>query len=597
MVAKDEIKSLVGQRCRVSDNLATIRWGPGHVFVPPKKPSSAQECPSAADQDQAQPTVEVLGVEYDDVGFGKHDGTHQGTRLFTCPNGFGSFVKVEKVILGVSIQRALASKYFDGMLPDAASKEKLCEEVDAVDYVDSKGRERTIAVELVGRYGIEQRQQRLEAFVEISFANSGLESRYPEDIWQGDWSFPNIKSLWLDKTLLRNWSDVISICELCPRLQWLSLAKNRLLPLTPGESIPTAAGAPVDIGARLALEPFACQVNTLVLNGTAVSWNTLLALDDAKVFPRLEHLQIASNCLDEGIPCSFSDSGTQPFAGLRTLVLDGNGISDWRVLQRACAAFPRLEALHANCNNLGHDIAGLAAAAADQTPRRLTALFVSENPISSWQAIGALASYAVFELRAQKIPLTEGEKPLASPMLLRQIFIALMPTLMRLNASEVTVKERTAAERYFLSVTAQANSDMDKALRETCQMDEHIERLRTLHGEVVGGVATEEAQASRNTLMNSLVSVTLRPVGSAIVDQPVMVKKLPHTMTVTEIKRLCHSLFRKIPIDRIRLQVAADPLLPFGIALDDEARELGFFGVGDGAEIWVDDASERAKDS
>ena len=41
----------------------------------------------------------------------------------------------------------------------------------------------------------------------------------------------------------------------------------------------------------------------------------------------------------------------------------------------------------------------------------------------------------------QRIPLTEGDRPTASPMLLRQVLIALMPGLMRLNASEVNSKD------------------------------------------------------------------------------------------------------------------------------------------------------------
>lgn len=60
-------------------------------------------------------------------------------------------------------------------------------------------------------------------------------------------------------------------------------------------------------------------------------------------------------------------------------------------------------------------IEGLTAAAADQTPRRLTGLFLNENqlaaaqkqssgavPEASWRSIGALASYALLELKAHE---------------------------------------------------------------------------------------------------------------------------------------------------------------------------------------------------
>ncbi|CAL1159579.1 unnamed protein product [Cladocopium goreaui] len=114
----------------------------------------------------------------------------------------------------------------------------------------------------------------------------------------------------------------------------------------------------------------------------------------------------------------------------------------------------------------------------------------------------------------------------------------------------------------------------------------------------VGGDVTEHSQASRSALFNALVEalkrdrkVTLRPVGAAIVEKPVTKKKVPHTMTVAELKRLAHLLFKQVPLDRLTLTLADDGL-PFGVPLDDEVRELGFFGIGDGAEIRVDDTAD-----
>jgi len=575
---------------RVSGNLATVRWGPGLVQAPPpKRPAGAE---GAEDAPAQLGMVEVVGVEYDEPGLGKHDGTHQGERLFSCPPGHGSFVKLDKIEFGVPIQRALASKYFAGMLAEAASKGQRAEEVDAVDFVDSKGREKSMSVELVGRYSIEQRQQRLEGFVELALAETCFATRYPDDTWEGDWSLPNLKSLWLDKSLVNEWSDVVAVCELCPRLDWLSLARTRLRPISRGSSLPLPAEMPEAMSNRLVLQPFVCKVKTLVLNWTNVSWEELLALDELNVFPFLENLHIAHNGLSEGVPPGLVAEGKRrPFPNLRSLVLDGNGISDWRVLQRAIETFPKLEQLHMNANLLGESLEGLAEVAADDTPRRLTALSLNENKLSTWPAVGALCSYAVLELRAQKNPLTEGESPLASPMLLRQIIIALMPTLMRLNASEVSSKERTAAERYILGLASKGGCAFLQALAEGCDVAAHVERLRGVHGEIVGGDLTEEAQAQRSALAQSLVQVSLRPIGGAILDQKPVSKRLPHTMTVAELKRVCQAFFKQVPYDRIQLQLA-DPALPFGVPLDDEARELGFYGVGDGAEIRVDDAQD-----
>lgn len=581
----------LGRRVRVAGNLATVRWGPGHVAAPPPKGPAGEDAPAAP------ATVEVVGIEYDEAGLGKHDGTHQGTRLFECPDKCGSFAKVEKVELGVPVQRALAQKYFPSALGEESQESAIrgtrSEVMDDLGYTDSKGREKAMAVEIVGRYAIEQRQSRLEGFMEVAIADCNLESRYPDDVWEGDWSFPNLKSLWLDKTLITDWADILAICELAPPLEWLSLAKTRLAPLKAGCPLPQPRGLPDassnQRGAALvsAKALSGCQLKTLVLNSTGVTWETLLSLDGAGVFPCLEHLHLAQNGLTEGVPEGIGG----PFPRLRSLGLDSNGISDWGVLKRAVTTFPALEGLHLNANKLGADLAGLATAAADRTPRRLTALFLNENPLGSWRAIGALASYALLELRLQRPALTEGDSPVASPMLVRQILIALMPTMLRLNASEVTVKERTASERYFLGLAQQPASAVMEGIGGSCDVPAHVSRLCAVHGAVVGGDVTEEAQATRSALVNALVEVTLRPVGVAILDQAPAMKKLPHTMTVAELRRLCHSLFKKVPVSRIRL-VLSDGALPFGVPLEDEARELGFYGVGDGAEVRVGDAGD-----
>eukprot|EP00438_Fugacium_kawagutii_P013174 Skav230170 [mRNA] locus=scaffold196:7948:19347:- [translate_table: standard] len=172
------------------------------------------------------------------AGIGKHNGSYQGKQLFTCPDGRGSFAKA----------RGLCPGPFAGRYSKAARKSVREEIFDAMEYVDSK--------------------------VRISLAESCLATRYPEDIWTGDWSagasqisrvcgWPWTQRsreliVWLevrymvhidagiatrmlqalaqdtlkvvlfclkDKTLLNDWADVAAICELCPNLEWLSLSR------------------------------------------------------------------------------------------------------------------------------------------------------------------------------------------------------------------------------------------------------------------------------------------------------------------------------------------------------------------------------------
>jgi len=566
------IESFVGRRVRVNGNLATALWGPGELQAPPPKKASASEGTEVA----APTLMKVVGIEYDTPGLGKHDGTYQGARLFTCKAEHGSFAKVEKVELGVSLQTALVDKYFAALREGAAIKSRRSEEVEAV------GQDGGMAVQMVGRYDIEQRQKELEAFKEMSLAETNLETRYPEDAWQFDWSLPNLKSLWLDKTLLADWADIIAICKLCPRLEWMSLARTRLKQLPEDGSIPLPCGAPQTSDGRIARGTFACRVTTLVLSSTGTTWRDVLALDNTGCFPCLEHLHLAQNGLKEGVPeVICTEGGVRALPRLKTLVLDGNGVSDWFVLKRATAAFPTLEALHLNTNCLGGALEGLAGVSADSASRCLTAVFLSENQLSSWQAVGAVSAYALLELKVQRNPLTEGDAPLASPQLLRQILIALMPTLAKLNNSEVTAKERVAAERYFLALAQNQDHAIMRALSEACSIESHSTRLRNIYAEVVGDL---------------LVEVTLQPFGAELLDQKPVMKKVPHTMTIAELKTLAHQSFgEKVPLERMQL-LLVDPAVPFGVAFPDESRDIGFYGVQDGARLRVDDSADAQGD-
>lgn len=55
-----------------------------------------------------------IGVEFDKPGRGKHDGSHNGTRYFTCSSEEGnsaSFVRPAKIKRGITLLEALNTKY------------------------------------------------------------------------------------------------------------------------------------------------------------------------------------------------------------------------------------------------------------------------------------------------------------------------------------------------------------------------------------------------------------------------------------------------------------------------------------------------------
>lgn len=51
----------------------------------------------------------------------------------------------------------------------------------------------------------------------------------------------------------------------------------------------------------------------------------------------------------------------------------------------------------------------------------------------------------------------------------------------------------------------------------------------------------------------------------------------------------------KMPLDRVQI-LLIDPSVPFGTPFADEARELGFYGVQDGARFRIDDSGDAQGD-
>jgi hypothetical protein len=82
---------VIGQRISVEGSVATVRY--------------------VGKLDSDVDNVWV-GVEWDDVSRGKHDGSYQGRRYFTCLNGgSGSFLKLHKLDYGVDFVTAVHDRY------------------------------------------------------------------------------------------------------------------------------------------------------------------------------------------------------------------------------------------------------------------------------------------------------------------------------------------------------------------------------------------------------------------------------------------------------------------------------------------------------
>lgn len=156
-----------------------------------------------------------LGVEWDNPLRGKHDGSHEGTRYFTCshPTG-GSFIRPKKANFGVNFLTAVTKRYG----PNNDWNETM--------LIGKK------TVELVGFESIQEEQSQLSTLFDISIRDCLVsDAGQKGEIHR---SCPNISTINLSKNLLSSWDNVAGIAFELEKLKTLDLSENRLsLPSNP----------------------------------------------------------------------------------------------------------------------------------------------------------------------------------------------------------------------------------------------------------------------------------------------------------------------------------------------------------------------------
>ncbi|XP_026130660.1 tubulin-specific chaperone E-like isoform X1 [Carassius auratus] len=151
-----------------------------------------------------------LGVEWDDPERGKHDGSHEGVRYFTCrhPTG-GSFVRPKKASFGVDYVTALKQRY----------------EVELQEVIGEELKISSKTVMMVGFEDIKQKQ-RLENLTEVGLRRCEVSGPGAENEIRN--TTPLAQSLDLSGNLLSSWEVLAAITEQLESLRELQLSQNRL---------------------------------------------------------------------------------------------------------------------------------------------------------------------------------------------------------------------------------------------------------------------------------------------------------------------------------------------------------------------------------
>ncbi|XP_077342652.1 tubulin-specific chaperone E isoform X9 [Lithobates pipiens] len=238
-----------------------------------------------------------LGIEWDNPLRGKHNGSHEGRRYFTCrhPTG-GSFIRPKKANFGVSFLTALIKRY--------GTNDEWNEKM----VVGKKH------VELVGFESIQEEQSENRFYL----------PSHPSLLTN---AFENLTTLSLNQTGI-TWKEVLQCAAMWPVLEELHLASNGIASME---------------------RPVNCLQCLTLLN---ISDNNLT--DEKQLYalselPRLKQLIITNNRISSvEFPVTQFGCSTELFSSLTSLSVDGNNVSLWSFINE----LNKLKSLQSlNCQN------------------------------------------------------------------------------------------------------------------------------------------------------------------------------------------------------------------------------------------------------
>lgn len=498
-----------------------------------------------------------VGVDWDNEGDGKHDGSINGVRYFQARSQkSASFVRAHNLSPGISLLQALKLRY---------QSHSTKQDEDEM-YVLSASNKR-VSVQLLGKDKIEDKLSRFEELKSASVSYLGVSS--PGGPAELGTALPNLKELDLTGNLISDWKDIGTICEQLPHLVALNLSNNLMTR--------NIAGLPLLKGIRV-----------LVLNSTGINWSQVEILEHS--LPVIEELHLMGNSISTIKPTSSTI--VQGFEFLRLLNLEDNCLADWNEILKL-SQLKSLEQLYLNKNKLTcifypdkdkiqELLSNHESSEGSCLPfQNLRCLLLGSNKISDLASIDSLNSFP------KLIDIRLSDNPVADPVrggLPRYVLIARLAKVEMINGSEISARERKESEIRYVRLV------MSKLL----DNPEEIKRLHPRFVELKKFYAIEDEMpsvgaAGPQKMASGLLSITLKCVGPSIGEKLPLTKKMPATTTVGKLKALCESFFKLKSLKlKLFLQEEGSPL---PMLLDDEMASLMDIGIGNESTILVDEES------
>ncbi|RIA87419.1 hypothetical protein C1645_286960 [Glomus cerebriforme] len=535
------LENILNKRIQFENQLATVRYvGP----VPPTK-------------------GEWLGLEWDNISRGKHDGVHEGVRYFTCsvPNS-GSFIRYSsKINTGRSFVAAVIERYIgeEENGTNLQGSEETSDEQKDLDVLHWAGTK--LEVEALGWEKIRRKQRQLDRLNEVGLSFEQISSAgKPGEIKA---TCPNIIDLNLSKNLLSDWDTIASICEQLQKLEVLRLNYNRFQVLETSPRLPNTF----------------TNLKSLSLNYTRISWKQIELLEPN--FPSLENLQLGFNNIklsedfNENNKDTLKNDKIKGFSKLKIINLESNIISNFDEIIRF-SDLPSLEILFVMNNAI--DRIYYPSENGDAFPK-LRYLNISENKIGDWKSIDELNKFlSLRELKIKKNPFLESEKLDEAHVSI----IGRIKGLTMLNGSIVSSGDRVDAERFYLKLCVKGMEPPE----EIGKNHPRFKELCEIHGTPIADEISQKASSS--ILKDRLLAITISH-RTRLEEEPIkkLTKKLLGTMEIRSLKNLLQKLFQIPPSQQKLHAIIKFQNEQSKLEMDDDLRQLSYYDISSGDEIIV----------
>jgi len=275
------------------------------------------------------------------------------------------------------------------------------------------------------------------------------------------------------------------------------------------------------------------------------------------LLPSLEELHLRSNDLK-----SLTQTKIRGFLKLKLLDLENNQLK-WDDVAML-SELPSLESLILSGNAISQIFFSKEAG---KPFASLKAIFLDRSQIQGWPTIEALDEFPrLEELKLRENPINQVETGIK-----REVIIGRLAKLKILNSSHIQNQEKLSSERYFLQWVQK--SPYLSEIKQT----QRYQQLVGVHGEPATA-ATQTGTLKENLIALNIVFVK---------ENKNLSKKFPVHI---QLRKLVTLLQKLVKIDlSTQLIYYLEPATGIKVYLEDEFRELEYYGLENNQTLYFDD--------